>query len=95
MKRKIHGSTDVTSHFIEQAWVIATATTEHPKKILLTRIQQKKDPRRNSPVKQTERPKTKIELNLNRIKLSSNGHNRPKIRKPINQPNKKPTKDKT
>ena len=26
MKREIHGSTDVTSHFIEQAWILATAT---------------------------------------------------------------------
>ena len=25
MKREIHGSTDVTSHFIDQAWVLATA----------------------------------------------------------------------
>ena len=38
--------------------------TEHPRKIALTRIQSKKDPGRKYPVKQTERPKTKIKLSL-------------------------------
>ena len=34
MKREIHGSTDVTSHFIEQACVLATATVWHVERYL-------------------------------------------------------------
>ena len=43
---------------------LATDCIEHPRKTVLIRIQQKKDPERKSLVKQTERPKTKIKLNL-------------------------------
>ena len=42
--------------------------TEHPRKIVLTRIQQKKDPGKKSRFKQTEQPKIKLNLTLNRFK---------------------------
>ena len=38
--------------------------TEHPKKVVLTRIQSKKDSGEKSPIKWIERLKTKIKLNL-------------------------------
>ena len=41
MKREIHGSTDVTSHFIEQAWVLANASAE-PKNYFYIKIKRKK-----------------------------------------------------
>ena len=42
--------------------------TEQPRKIVLTQIQQKKDPGRKSPIKRIEQTKIKLNLTQNRFK---------------------------
>ena len=53
MKREIHGSTDVTSHFIEQTWVLVTATTQDSEQVNLGKNYKTKN----------EGPLTEITLN--------------------------------